>query len=228
MPTVRNVYANIGWKGYDGKRVIYPVCVRSPAQQGRNLTASFTALSERIKEIDLVLIDTLDRYNFDGDADLCRQNGRDWLEKSMPLIERAFDVKSYTIWDDVLSDPTYIRRKEKIINAYYSNATVRDMIDRNAMYFVHAKRARGETFDEQKLFENSRDYMIEEYAGTAVYGQELGYLPEAYWGIYVGNQTFFADHTGDQSLVLPETLPISVSRLSPPFAGEQPARKLAA
>lgn len=227
MPHVRNVRANIEWKGYSEKEVILPVCVRSPAMQGRNFTATLQAISEKADSIHLILIDTLDRYNFEMDIDGCRKRGNIWLETHLPVLTQKMNVKSITKWDEVLEDNTYLERFSTINMMYAMNVSVREMIDANAMYFVNARKERGQPFDEEKMFKNSVSYMIEEYAGTAVYGENLNYLPEIYWGIYVGNSHFFEQYnSGQHKLVLPKTLPLNINRLPLPFAGE-PVRKAA-
>ena len=222
MPTVRNVTANIDWRDYQGDTVILPVCVRSPAMQGRNLSSTVKALSEKINNIHLVLIDTLDRYNFNGDAEGCRKRGKIWYQSYEREIRDHLNIISVTKWDDVLADASYKQRQTAITYLYTQNHLVRKMIDTNAMYFVNALESRDVAFDRDKTFFNSVRYMIEEYAGTAVYGQALGYLPEAYWGIYVGDHRFFENinHTNN-SLLLPQTLPVHINRLDAPFAGEE-------
>lgn len=221
MPTVRNVTAHIDWCDYTGREAILPVCVRSPAMQGRNLIASLKALSEKVDDIHLIIIDTLDRYNFDMNAPLCRARGQTWYNNNLPIIENYLSIESTHHWDDILSDSTYEDRLKSINTLYAKSREVRDMIDRNAMYFVTAREAREQNFDRDKEFQNSVSYMIEEYAGTAVYGEKLSYLPEAYWGIYVGNPYFFEQfNQGMHKLILPQTLPIHINRLSAPYAGE--------
>jgi hypothetical protein len=70
-------------------------------------------------------------------------------------------------------------------------------------------------FDAAMERENSTSYLIEEFAGTAEYASWYPGLPEAYWGVYIGNPNAFED----ERLVLPVTLPVSIKGLPEPVAG---------
>ena len=111
---------------------------------------------------------------------------------------------------------------------------MRAIIDRIADYYLVAKaeRARrtGLPFNEAQEQQKSARYLIEEFAGTAVYKDWFPGLPEAYWGVYVGEVDVFNRlNTVDPSvdLSLPLTLPVSPNRLPAPVAGDVP-RQVAA
>lgn len=223
MPQQRRVIAEIDWKGYEGDTVLLPVCVRSPAMQGRNLIATMKALSTRIHAVELILIDTLDRYNFNRDASICRLRGKNWMNTSLPQIREHLDIRSVIYWDEVIGDPSYQCRLNLINSMHDNDPFVRQMIEVNAKYFVDARKERNPSLDADREMENSINYMIEEYAGTAVYADWFKGLPEAYWGIYVGDPGFFQKRNPNRfvGLKLPEVLPITINRLPLPFAGEQ-------
>ena len=72
----------------------------------------------------------------------------------------------------------------------------------------------------------SSSYLVEEFAGTAVYASWFPGVPEAYWGVYVGDHRIFNQiNTVDPSvdLSLPRTLAIYLDALDPPVAGESPS-----
>lgn len=228
MPRYRTVAAHIDWRGFNGDCVILPVCVRSPAVRGRNFTATLDAIAARVDKIHLVMCDTLDRYNLD-DADpemAARANADAWLTENLPLIRGRLDILSMTRWKDVQNDPSFAARLKTLSAMYEGDKETRTVIDRIAAFYLNAKAARaaesGRPFEEKRELERAAAYLVEEFAGTSVYGAWLAGIPEIYWGVYVGEPGIFnrlnTTHTVD--LTLPVTLPLAISRLPQAVAGD--------
>jgi hypothetical protein len=228
------VKAHINWDGYTGGGVILPVCPRSPAIRRRNLVASLEALRERTDRIRLVLCDTLDRHNLSGtDTEReARRAGDQWLQSCLPDIRRFFPSVDQPLnlfrWDDVRKDPSFAQRHDVLITMYRSSEAVRMVIERIAGQYLKKRDAHlkkyGLSFDRDREMARSAVYLIEEFAGTAVYNAWFSGTPEAYWGVYVGNTQIFnqlntVDKTVD--LTLPHTLAIGLRSLEPAVAGER-------
>ena len=222
MPRYRNVKATIDWKEYKKHEVMVPICVRSPAVRGRNIEAVLEAMSPRIQTAHLILCDSLDRYNT-KDKNLSIKEANDWLALYLPMFKSLFLDVTITRWCDVMKDSTFTSRLNTLKALYDSSNDVKRVIDENVMHFMRPKMAEHGYFDidYEKEFENSTQYLIEEYAGTAVYKDMFPGLAEIYWGIYINDVTIF-NRLGniDIDLSLPVTLPVSINRLGPSKIGE--------
>ena len=222
--------AQIDWKDLDWGEIILPICPRSPGVRGRNFAATIEALSERVTHAHVILIDTLDRYNLYGQEQdpelLARINGQDWLAESQDVLDQlSHDV---TMWDEVRADPTFLSKLDLFHQLYRESAGVREAVDNVAEFYLSAKAWRSKEkslpFNYAEEKQRSVAYLLEEFAGTSVYGSWWPNLPEAYWGVYVGRKDLFAQLNNLDSaidLTLPETLPVHLNRLPPPVAGEQ-------
>ncbi len=228
MTWTRTVRAAVDWKSFDGDRIILPICARSPGAKGRNFQATVAALRGRVRHVHMILCDTLDRYNLGGDATAAKAAMDGWLSTALPQIAEnfTFDLKR---WDDVRDDPGFMPRLALMTELYRSSPEARQAIDRIANYYIDGAEKRadktGLPFNRLHQAERSAVYLIEEFAGTAVYGAWHPGLPEAYWGVYVGDpQIFNRCNVIDPSvdLTLPATLPVRINRLGPAIAGEVP------
>jgi len=208
--------STIDWRGYTGDTVVLPICTRSPAVRGGNFKATLQALSEQVERIHLVLCDTLDRHNT-GDETYSRDHGTQWLADNLPQIQSHFECASITRWDDVRNTRGFAERLTQLHDQYASNDTTKEIIHRTAGYYLNAKAERqksiGQPFDRAAALKVSVDYLIEEYAGTAKYGADLNFTPEAYWGVYIKDENIF----GTPSLKQLKTLPITINRLPAPI-----------
>lgn len=225
---IKHVEANIRWDGFEGSEIILPICARSQGVRGRNFTATLNAMEGRIKTLHFLMCDTLDRHNLNGNAPLAIQAADDWLLKNMKHVEGRFewDLKR---WEDVQADPSFDARHGVMKRLYAESAPVRTAIDRISSYYVESKRSRfeqaGLPFNYVQQQAAAADYLVEEFAGTSVYKDWYPGLPEAYWGVYVGDvQIFNKNNHVDRAvdLSLPKTLEIHISRLPAPIVGEKP------
>lgn len=224
---IKQVSSAIDWNGFRGRDIILPVCPRSQGMRGRNFTASLDALATQVDHVHVVMCDALDRHNLNGDMDLALRNADMWMAANLPEIDKRFtwDLRR---WQDVQADESFAARHHVMKRLYAESLPVRAAIDRISSYYLESKAARAEK--EKLPFNHVREqaaaaaYLVEEFAGTAVYKDWHPGLPEAYWGVYVGDVQMFNRHNHiDPSvdLALPETLAIHVSRLPAPIVGEK-------
>ena len=86
----------------------------------------------------------------------------------------------------------------------------------------------GWEYDLGKLTEDSTRYLLEEYAGTAIYKNFVNTQTQVYWGIYIQDTEVFNRHSPEVDLKLPITLPVTNNRLGASIASIQtPIRKTA-
>lgn len=235
------VKARIEWSGFEGTSVILPICPRSPGVKRRNLAASLISLREKTDQIHLILCDTLDRHNLSGadTQDQARRNGDLWLSTGVPEIRNIFPsfnpVRDILRWDDVRADPEFSRKLSVLSTMHESSEAVRMVIERIAGLYLKKRDAYlkkyGLPFDRDREMQRSSSYLIEEFAGTSVYADWFPGVPEAYWGVYVGDHEIFNRlNTINPSidLTLPRTLAIYLEALDPPVAGESPPSSAAA
>lgn len=213
--------------------VILPICPRSPAVRGRNFTATVDAMIGHADPLHILLCDTLDRHNLQGPDALQHSldNGDAWLADAMPHIIGRFERITLKRWNDVTQDPGFAPRLDAFNRLYDTNAAARQAVDNIASWYLSAKRDRlnklGLSFHEATERYRSTAYLLEEFAGTATYATWYPGAPEAYWGVYVGRADLFQRlaPTSPWSLILPDTLPVKLSRLGEPTAGESTNKK---
>lgn len=217
MSKARNVHASIDWRDFQGREVLLPICPRSPNVQRRNFIALLDAMVPRISTVHVIMCDYLDRYNFNGDGDKVLVQSKAWQKQYFSEILARFDKVECTDWMTISRTEGFSERLDTLTSLYQTNTEVRKAIDAFVTYYVNAKAERlthdGETFDVKVLEENSRRYMIEEFAGTALYKNLLPNAPEVYWGTYVDDLGIFQRNAVGVDLALPLTLPVHNSRL---------------
>jgi hypothetical protein len=213
-----SVSSNISWYDFNDDKVILPICVRSPNVQGRNFIAMLEAMQTRINHVEIVLCDYLDRYNLDHDGDLAIKQSQEWQSSYLAEVRQRFKTVNVTDWHAIMAYPTFKDRYKKICNLYKTNEDVKKAIDINVDIYVEDKIKRivketGWGYDPYEIKVNSRNYLLEEYAGIAIYKNFVPSQSQIYWGVYIGDIHIFNRHSGDVNLIMPRTLPVKNNRL---------------
>lgn len=231
MARVRNVKATLQGD-HNLETVLYPICMRSPAVHGRNLTAALDAWLEHGGHTMTVLIcDALDRYNMPDSVDPMQQSLEDghlWLEHNRPTLEAKVPNLSIISWyHDVLSHPAFEKKKAEVIRLYNSSQRIHDFIESLVhKYFLmrvekyeeaQQKGRYMEEPEEEKYKSNSRQYLLEEMAGDMIVHDSYPDIPRIYWGLWIDTPEIFNEVSGRNDLSMPETTPISINRLSDPI-----------
>jgi hypothetical protein len=223
MSNARRVHASIDWRHFHGNEVLLPICPRSPNVQGRNLTKMLDAMTPRISRVHVIMCDYMDRYNLDGDGEKALAQSTAWQTQYLPEITARFGKVELTDWLSIMKADGFSERLATLTRLYDTNAQVRRAIDINVQIYLDARVGRlaeggTEDIDTAAIAENSKRYLIEEYAGTALYKYFVDNPAEVYWGIYINDLDVFQRHAKGVDLSLPLTLPVSNSRLGPSFA----------
>lgn len=213
-----SVNANISWYDFNDDKVILPICVRSPNVQGRNFTAMLDSMQGRINHVEIVLCDYLDRYNLNGDGDLAMRQSEEWQSSYLDEVYQRFRTVNITDWKEIMIDPSFDDRYRTICELYETNAEVKKAIDVNVDIYGQDKikrivKEQGWDYDPYEIELNSRYYLLEEYAGTAIYKNFVPTQTQIYWGVYIEDTHVFDRHSGHIDLVMPRTLPVKNNRL---------------
>ncbi len=89
------------------------VSVGNPKYEGNKLVALIKWCASRFEETEIILSDTLQRYNYSsGDAawDESRQEGDRWIERNAETLKGL----KITRWDDLLRDDAFMPSMQKI------------------------------------------------------------------------------------------------------------------
>ncbi len=231
--------ATIDWQGYAGKEAVFPVCMKSPAVNGRRLKAQLVAAKDKIDNLILVICDSLDRHNVAGIVnaqDHCIAQGDEWLESNLPVVRDFFPNVQVLRWEkDIKSHPKFYEYLYVVTELYKKSAAIKRLRDSMSLYYLISKKKRFDEdwnrgvagkFNLNLALKSSADYLDEEFAGDMVYYEMTGGIPHIYWGLYVDDYKIFARESG-LNLGFPQTLSVSSKRLGASFAAsELPYTKL--
>lgn len=228
MPKSRRKKYNaaIDWRGFEGEEVILPVCPRSNAVNGRNFLATVEAMKGNVSSINLIHCARLDYHNYLGRLDdpiaQTQKNRDEWREQFLPLLTESFAVREID-WSEIQADPEYARKLDVLSKLYAQGGNATKIIDNTSDHYLyhHEELAikRGLPFNITDERHRSTQYLIDEFAGTSVYGSYFPDMPEIYWGTFIGDpHAFNKGNNIDRSvdLTLPLTLPVHLNRLQPP------------
>jgi hypothetical protein len=228
MAARKNYKAVIDWRGYDENRAILPVCVRSPAMEGRKVAETLRALSERIEHVHVVICDSLDRWNYPNFSDPEEESlrrARKWLDEHKPTLDLFCPGHTLARWNDVRKHPSFEPRHEEMQRLYRDVPTVRRFVDGMVDYYLERKQSRykasGMPFNEVLERQRSTAYMLEELPGDMTYG-EMYRAPRVYWGLYTADPQFFNARGARIDMTFPLTCPVHINRLPPPVPAMAP------
>ena len=228
MPKSRRKKYNavIDWRSYEGDEVILPVCPRSNAVNGRNFLATLNAMEGMVSKVNIIHCARLDYHNYVGRvADPVAQtmaNRDSWRDEFLGEVKSRFQITEID-WSEVQADPAYKLKLELLYKLYNLAPDAKAVIDSTANYYLahHSALAakRGLPFNVTDERQRSVSYLIDEFAGTSVYGSYFPGMPEIYWGTFINdvnafNKANIIDRSVD--LTLPLTLPVRLNRLAPP------------
>ena len=228
MPASRRKKYNavIDWRDYEGVEVILPVCPRSNAVNGRHFLATIDAMKGRVSKINIIHCARLDYHNFVGREDdpiaKTISNREEWRAEFLDSIKEDFSVREID-WAEIQADPDYLEKLSLLKRLYEQGGDVAKIIDNTADHYLYHHEAlaikRDLPFNVSDERHRSVQYLIDEFAGTSVYGSYFPNMPEIYWGTFIGDEDAFNKANGIDSsidLTLPKTLPVTLKRLQPP------------
>ena len=217
MPVIRHVTSRVEHKdSYMGGDVLLPICMRSPNVQGRNFVAMLEAVAGFAPNVFIVMCDYLDRYNLSGGEEALELSSQ-WQDENLKEVARIFPHYNFIDWREIMNEMSFNARHEELKRLYQINMDVKKAIDINVDHYVRPQVTRliqkhGWDVDPTPIYENSKNYLIEEYAGTAIYKNLVPSATQVYWGVYIEDTEVFSRHSVND-LSLPVTLPVANNRL---------------
>ncbi|MEM9469983.1 MAG: hypothetical protein AAF988_07450 [Pseudomonadota bacterium] len=222
-----NDIATIDWRGFEGTEAVFPVCMKSPAVNGRPLRAQIAAASMKVNNLIVVICDSLNRFNAPNVANGKDQSidlGTSWLEGNIDTIREFFPDVEVLRWErDIRSHPSFSVRLEEVKKLYDTSEAIQTLRDSMSAYYLRSKftsferdyeRGLATSFNIDNAVQSSADYLDEEFAGDMVYHEITGGLPHIYWGLYVDDHSIFTRESG-QDMGFPMTLPVTSKRHGP-------------
>lgn len=97
-----------GWQQFSWAR--FGISVGMPYHEGNKLKAALEWAQKRFPHVEVVVSDTLQRYNMPGNPaynfEATRTAGDAWLSRNGQVLKTVPDLL-ITRWDDLLQDPSY-------------------------------------------------------------------------------------------------------------------------
>ena len=219
----------VDWGSFTGDAVTIPVCMSSPVARGRSLRGQMEAIKPHIKDLTILICDSLDRHNRQDpegiDRTACIMEGIQWKIQHLLIIQEYYpDVKFITWENDILTSPSFSRNLDAIRRLCDQSGAVQELRTSMSMFFLENKRRRfardlqrgkvSGCFDFGSALHSSTAYLEEELAGDMAYQELSEGKPYVYWGLYVDQIDLFTKESG-QLMAFPQTLPVCSTRHGP-------------
>lgn len=197
---------------------VMPVCKCIDGMHGCKFEQLLITTANRFEKLEIVLCDTLDAHNmaeegsdlWDMALEVSQQMSQKWLRKHIHYIENSFGSHfNITKWNDLKEDPDFERRFQLVQDMYAQNDDIRNYVEKICSTYVELSaarmEARGELPNRDRMMKQSRNYTLEEVAGTATY-YDWFKAPVVYIGSYFDDPAIFQKHNPcpEISLQIPE------------------------
>lgn len=136
---------------------VLPISVGQPYHEGDKFEATIKLINKKFKTCEIIVCDTLHKYNMDNNYDLALQSGNDWLERNIPILNRVKSNCLYTIsrWDDWINKDKFNEYKKEILGI--NDCEYLNSLEESITKYVDRQ-------NDIRLRENSLEYLIEECA----------------------------------------------------------------
>lgn len=158
------------------KRAVLPISIGNPSQDGEKLKATLILVSERFSYCDIIVADTLQRYNImdqysEKEATLkTREEGDKWIAKNNLYLNTMKISHKIIRWEECLRFPTFGRWLNTIKKHYLVNNTYQQVMHEDINAFLDRyKKNNPNTTTLIKLKNNSLAFFFEETAVTLSY-----------------------------------------------------------
>lgn len=98
------------WQRYETCR--QHISVGQPYHEGEKLKATFEWAAKRFTKHVIVVADTLQRHNMDGNAQQAKRYGDEWLQRNRDLLG-ILGSPEIIRWDDLIGSPDFTTYLEK-------------------------------------------------------------------------------------------------------------------
>ncbi|MDF1653551.1 MAG: tRNA-dependent cyclodipeptide synthase [Coxiellaceae bacterium] len=170
--------AKLGNKDIFTAKVIFPISVANPSQEAKKLQATLLMITKRFKQCDILIADTLQRYNYlnnmsEKDAyTKSKQMGRDWLSRNQAYLDDFPALKRIIRWDSCLQTNSFDNAQHRIKSLFNNDhATKQDFLCDTEVFLKRHSMSNNNAI----MQTNCLQYLFEEAAVAISYFIEHGY-----------------------------------------------------
>ncbi len=166
----------LGTSQYDGslkeKRVVLPVSLSEAYHEGEKLAAMLDLIKGRFFECDIIVSDTLQRYNYldkhtpEEAYRLAYESGTQWIERNIHYFDTYPLPFRIIRWDECLNFSGFKSTLEKITCAWQNDISLQATLDQDIHTFIERKHT---NFNFENHAIHCRNYILEETAVTLSY-----------------------------------------------------------
>jgi tRNA-dependent cyclodipeptide synthase len=167
---------------FKGKKAILFISVGQAYHEGGKFLSTIELVNKfDFKCCDIMMADTLQKHNFMGAMgverayEYTRKAGDLWLERNRFALEQLAIEHSITRWDDLLSHKDYSGYRKLIDEQYVTNPAYRETLTTNANVYIDRLKAINPDVEEDELFKNGLEYLIEEMPIVMPMWANMGY-----------------------------------------------------
>ncbi|MDF2940742.1 MAG: Uncharacterized protein K0R66_1384 [Gammaproteobacteria bacterium] len=159
-------------------KVVLPISVGKEPHEGDKFLATLNLISRRFKHCDIVLADSLQRFNFINEADdkeeaakHARLQGDLWLKRNGHSINVLSIPHKLIRWDDCIQWPTFSKWLKNVKQEYAVNPAYQQAFSADIVQFLSRKKLK----INDCLYELSLAYFLEEIAVILSYFVDQAY-----------------------------------------------------
>jgi tRNA-dependent cyclodipeptide synthase len=151
------------------KRCVMPISVGNPEQVGEKFQAALKTVVSRFGSVDLILADTLQRFNFMAGCTqaealaIVQKKGDDWLAEHQPTLSRY--PHRLIRWETCCQDPAFDKWLIRIKDLYDTQHDYQCAVNEDVHIFLERyQRRSAHSISEPDFKRNSLAYFFEETA----------------------------------------------------------------
>ncbi len=131
---------------FKDKSVVLPISVGQLYHEEGKFSATLETIQQRFVKCDIVIADTLQRYNFSNESpevkliEKTRQLGTDWLERNQVYLDNFLLPYKIIRWEECILWSGFKQCLEIVKNFYQTNRTYQLAIQQDINAFAKRKR----------------------------------------------------------------------------------------
>ncbi len=167
---------------FNSKKALLAISVGQSYHEEGKFIATIELINKQLfKQCDIVLGDTLQRYNCYGrmtpDEALiyCKQQGDQWLARNALALSNLHVPHTIIRWDELLSHQHYEKNKKFIVDAYNNDNSYKSALHSNVETYIDRLKLLNPGSDDSLLFSWGLQYLLEECPVIMPLWAEMGY-----------------------------------------------------
>jgi len=165
------------WRDYEACEI--GISIGNPCHEGDKFRSILQWADKRFERCVITLSDTQKRYTLmaDGTEESAayfksRTAGDRWLEENRSAIQSMTNAQPILIrWDTLLQQSAYTQIYNDVLHFRDTDPGFQKALEKDARTYLSRRKSREESFNEQRAFENSLDFFVEEVACYILIGR---------------------------------------------------------